>query len=148
MQKIILLTGSVSKTLVWTLWNTLFGLAPLVTIFFIRSYSKSNSWLTNEFIMNQVIEEGIIMFFCVALMSGVSIDFILSKIKLHKYLTAFIVILTMSSLICVSLIFSSLYFHPESEYDKQVLIDWQSFFIFLSGVFCLIFKTILFYKEG
>lgn len=145
--KIILLSRSICKTIVWTTWNSIFGLAPIFVIYFIKSYDQSNEWLTYSFMKGKILSDGIILFFCTALMGAVCIDYILIKKNIQKYFLTFIITLSLATLSSVSIIFGDLFFHPNGNYNLNILYGLQNFFILLSGCFCLVFKTILFYKE-
>lgn len=145
--KIVLLSRSICKTIVWTTWNSLFGLAPILVIYFIKTYDQSNESLTYSLIKGKILSDGIILFFCTALMGSVCIDYILMIKNIHKYFVAALLVLSFTTLLTVSIIFGNLFFHPSGNYNLNVLYGWQNFIILLSGCFCLVFKTILFYKE-
>jgi hypothetical protein len=150
--KLLLAIKSFWFALIWTIWNSVFGLIMLFAIYVIRAMlrkeSDINKWLTNEYINSKIVDEGIIMFLCCALMGEVSIDYLLSNSNLGKRVTAGMVGWLFLSVAFASLVFSQLFFHPSSGWNFDILVCMQNYFAIAAGFYCLLFKTILFYLQN
>lgn len=143
--------SSLWKTVRWTMWNTIFGIFPLIAIFFFKLTLSAKSpiglWLTDDFIEDKIINEGLVMFLCCALMGEVTIDFLLA-IKDKINCKIFLVIFSISMLFSVTYIFSNLFFFPKDTYNIELIKTFQKWLIIVSSVFCVIFRTTFYIFEN
>ncbi|MDQ2752968.1 MAG: hypothetical protein M3R72_08095 [Bacteroidota bacterium] len=151
MEKIKLTIKSLGKTLFWTAWNTGFGLAPVWYLYFRKSINTETKWLTDKFIVEKNIDDCLVMFFCAAIMAEVAIDCVLAKHKFGRFFLLTVTGLSLFTLFIVSTIFGQTFFNStglKTTNETYFTINfYQNTLAFGAGLFCLIFKTILFYFE-
>lgn len=141
-----MIAESLGKTLAWTLWNSIFGFAPMFVIIFINFKSflfpdtPTDSMLTWGGIGQKVMSDGLVMFFCCALMGEAGIDYVLSsKIKAHRYTSFIIAGSTLIFLVGVSILFGIFFNFPEINKNYTLLYKFQNVLIMITGIFCLFF---------
>ncbi|NET34617.1 MAG: hypothetical protein F6K19_21750 [Cyanothece sp. SIO1E1] len=131
------------KALFWLLINWFFGLFTLIVSIFFQSFIP-NVAVT----MEKVIEEGVLLFFCVAISAAAMVDYIFVKPKFPKYIEFGFYACPFVCLVFSSLVFSQLFFHQNQSYNLDKLITVQTIIIVLTVFYCLGLKTIIFVSES
>lgn len=138
-EKITAIFELIGKLVAWVAGNILFGLLPL----FLLIIEKLLFNLPVD--KNKVINDGIVMFFCTAILGGVSIDILFVNFwQLSKRLNFLFV-----SIIIASWVFW-IYASIDLGKDKvnYGLINWiQKIFILFTSVYVLGLKSVIFSNE-
>jgi len=129
------------KSLIYIFVNAFFGLAPLWVIFQGTLYNY-------EFDYKEVLSEGMIMFFCIAFIGGISFDYSISKIK-HKddILKYFAIAGPLFLLVFVAINFMQLHNQKNINIDFSTINILQWMLVCITIGYCFIFKTFMFIHE-
>jgi hypothetical protein len=131
------------STVVWALGNTAFGLIQYSILVGGKIFGFP------EYTPKDVINDGVIMFFCVAIMGAVWTDFVLSLSDKRYPKIALIVILLVpiAGLFLASNIYSHLRFNPGIHYNYFALMQFQNMLIWGAVAYCIGVKFAIFTKE-
>ena len=129
-------------TFFYVLINAFFGLAPLWLILDATLYNFKVNY-------EEVIKEGMIMFFCIAIIGGISFDYSISgkqhKSPIARYLT---IIMPLVALILVAINFVQLKINNsviESSIKNINTIQW--YIVVATIIYCFVVKTFIFINE-
>lgn len=140
-----LLGSSCLKTIIWFIWNVLFGLIIIGLIVFSEKFF--NIVVDKKSLSEKIINDGIIIFFCSTLFAGASMDYILAK-NIKKYYVK----ISLAIFSCLLLLINSIIFIllnvPHNIFPNYVLLYiYQNWLLFCCGLFVFVLKTRLFYLE-
>lgn len=144
-EKVILPTKSFGKTVVWLLISSFYGLLPIGIIFLLKWFNPS---ITYSF--SNIVDEGILIFFCIALSSSVTVDYLFNTKKFPKWLDFILYGFPWFLVFIASIVFSQMAinrFSTDLNLDVEKLIDLQFFIIILTLIYVIIVKTIVFYTR-
>lgn len=129
---------SLIKAISWLFIGIFFGLASFVLIF------ASSVIFGHPITLGKIVDNNIIMFLCVALMSGAGSDFSLSDnyhwgVRIAVFFTVVIALL----IVCVV-------FNPSNNAvpDRDIVKDLATGYAIFTIIYCVGLKGILFYKEA
>ena len=137
------LMKSFYKAFFWLITNGFFGLFTLIVIIFFQLFIPDVS-----ITMEKILEEGVLLFFCVAISASAMVDYIFIETKFPKYIEFGFYACPLVFLIFSSLVFSQLFFHQNQSYNLDKLMGVQTIIMVLTGVYCLSLKTIVFFNES
>ncbi len=124
-RKLQVIKKPIAKSSFWIFWNSFFGLGVLIHIMLFKSVFNNTTEvykkLTTEYILHKILEEGIIIFFCKALMAACMIDYILSKVDYGKIFVSLMFVGLMMSFTLTCLIFGSTYLFESSNINQSFL---------------------------
>src|SRR5688500_2128326 len=110
---------AIRNTLIWGVGNAFFGLAQFWVL-------TSGDILNIETYTNEdVIKEGIIMFFCTAIMGAVFLDYFLWKGSKNKFALVPITIFPFIAIAFVIYVYSLYHFKPGSNMDYNKIEEFQ-----------------------
>lgn len=132
-----------SKTLLWLSLNSFFGLLSALIALFLNSINLETQQLT----LNKILEEGVLIFFCISLCCSVIVDFLFTKHQLPNLIIGAIILIPSVMMLFGSLIFTELYFHKGKNMNYKALFLYQNLIFLTSMLYCLSMKTYLFLKE-
>jgi hypothetical protein len=133
----MLYVKSILRALGWLIIGIAFGLSSLLLIF------ASKAIFSVPIDTGKLIDENIIMFLCVALMSGAGADFLFSEIStLGWRLFAF-------CLNIIALLILGILFNPNNTYSAKpsLLEGFAITYGIVAFCYCMLLKTIVFYRE-
>jgi hypothetical protein len=138
-------TQYLKKTFLWVVGNTIFGLAPLLFMCFVRLIS-GNKIGNSE--IDSLIHEGAIPFLCCAIMGAIAVEFLLSGYLFRsvQIFAIYLYPLFILSIISIDYLFISLRIVTPQTFNLSS--ETSIFVIILSFGYCLFAKTKLYIKEG
>lgn len=139
------------KSIGWISWNSLFGLGVLVPLFVFTSMINPDAAkqynVSLEQILEKIASEGILIFFCNAIMAACLIDYIISKIDFGKMFLSLMFITLLMSFLLTCLIFGTSYLLKSDFLKREFLEDFQIGLAVFTVIYCSFFKVLLFYYE-
>lgn len=121
--------------------NAFFGLAPLWIIFQATLYAL-------QFDYKDVLREGMIMFFCIAIIGSISFDYSISKVKHKDDILKYIAITApLFLLVFVAINFMQLHYQKNVNYNFKTINILQWLLVCITIAYCFIFKTFMFINE-
>jgi hypothetical protein len=133
------------KTIVWLLGNTFFGLAPLLLMIWIKKVS-SNPNAAHE--VYHLVNDGLILFVCCAIMGAVVVDILIFRHKFENIVSFALTLSPISVLFMVLLVYLLIIFKvlSESYFSTE---SWIYYFVIIfSVVYCTLAKYTMYKKEA
>jgi hypothetical protein len=124
----------------WALLNTLFGLTPLWFIL-------SGKLFKIQIEYQDIIKDGVIAFFCIAIVASVLIDFLISKLSYTKIVQLVIYVTPFILAGVVYVLFTKC---QSTQATKEVIIMFkklQMHIVWVSILYCLTIKFALYLNE-
>jgi hypothetical protein len=130
------------KSLYATFLSSLFGILQILVIYFLSQMS-----VNRHFDLSQFYNEGFFLFFSVALISSILIEyFIDARIQTNVYLNSFILIgCVMICLFCM-LAYSKIFLQLEST-NRDYLTAYQNNFLVISVLISVVLKFSIYSKQ-
>jgi len=125
------------KSLYWLFTNTFFGLLSVILIFLIQTINPGNDY--NYY---KIVEEGVLLFFCVAMSASVIIDYIFISPRLPKYIEFILYFFPSICTIVSSVLFGQLFFGESDNLNNNAIVLINVVTIFFTIVYCIVLKSI------
>ncbi len=134
---------NIGRSVSWFALTSFFGLLQLWILLF------SNAILKKPIISyNQLLTDGFILFFIIAIVSTITIDFLLSKLNFSKFIVAFLFILYPMIIVIISSIVFCIFFQKSKcEIDFNSLETIELTLLTMAIIYTLITKTLSFLKD-
>ncbi|HWB26666.1 MAG TPA: hypothetical protein VG738_14375 [Chitinophagaceae bacterium] len=128
---------SIGRALLWLFFGTIFGLASLLLVF-------ASAAIFTHHINGKIIDDYVIVFLCIALMSGAGSDYLLS-VNHHMGWRSFAF-----SLIIIALVISFYLFNPNNRItaDAGILNGFTYGYVGFTSIYCIGLKGVIFYQES
>ena len=139
---------AIYKALVWYCWNTFFGLAPILIfglLWIIGQGNRLSQPIKGEIV--HLIKDNVILFYCIALKSNISIDLLFSKYRYSNYLYFLMGILPFPLLVIVSSYSVASFFGYGVSSDIKNLIMIQIGWFVVTTLYAIIIKAHLINKD-
>lgn len=130
--------SSFFRAFIWLIIGVVFGLASIILI--LASSSMFVQHGTSREVANAIDAE-VIIFLCIALMSGAGADFLLS-VKFGWGVRGFIF-----SIVVIFLFLAFFLLNPVNEPQKSVVNSFSVGYSIIAFVYCVSIKTVIFYEE-
>lgn len=120
--------------------NAMFGLAPLWILL------EETLINTNDSGVKEMINDGIIIFFCIAIIGSISFDYVLTKPKINEIMYYFAIVFPFLLFITVAIAYILLHKSPKREIIDN-FNNIQQIIAVISIGYGFILKTDMFIKE-
>lgn len=151
-ERLKILWPALLKSFVWLIWNAFFGLGVLFPILLFTGIFKSTAELykklTFHHIGEKIFDEGILLFFCNALMAAAFIEYILSKVESGKSLTVLLSFSFMFSFLVTCMIFGTIYLFDSQNLNITVIQYYNFGLAWFTFYYCMLVKTIIYLQES
>lgn len=134
------LKEATKKTAAWAGINIVFGLAQYFVLV------SGSALKFGEFTKKETIAEGILMFFCTAMMGAVSADYVIANINYH--LGYIIKIAPYFILAIVVYLYSQIHYIHKADFPVNMLDNIQWGIIIVTAVYCVLVKLFIFRRES
>lgn len=127
---------AIFKSIAWLIIGVFAGLSSLVILF-------ASSAIFSRPINGRIIDDSIIVYLCIALMSGAAADFLLCghyEIWPRLFVFSLVIIL----ILVIWLVFNPNNANPPTPQAIKSVVDW---YIMITIGYCVGLKTVIFYKE-
>lgn len=130
--------------------NGAYGLAPFLFVGFLYLVGINNRTTRiarEEF--SHLVNDGALVLFSCALMGAIAVDLFFARRRFQEQM-AFIILFILSSilvLVTVIIVYLVLLYTSDNGHLFRELPRFQALVIGISGIFCILAKTILFLKE-
>lgn len=141
-----LILGISGRTLIWWLWNIIYGLIPLwVVLLAIQLPTRVREPYKFEYA--RLLEGGIINFFCLAIMGAVGVDILLSRIELNKRFKNWMIAGALTPFVFMILIYATMVAGFDGIHSFGTIIGIRWALCIYTFLYCTIGKFVLFLNE-
>ncbi|PTB96461.1 hypothetical protein C9994_07255 [Marivirga lumbricoides] len=129
------------KTLFWLITGIFYGLLPIGIIFLLQYFNPSI-----QYSIDDILKEGILIFFCVAISASVMVDYIFVSKKLPKWIEFTLYGFPWALVVIASITYSQLVINNLSVTNLLLdrFVHMQFFVLTLTLIYVLVVKTIIF----
>jgi hypothetical protein len=142
------LLKSIGMAFAWLLLNTIFGCIPFGIIKFLGIMQIDPKALSiSEHELEKLVKECAVLFVFCVIMIAVMLDFFFSKLSLQKWHSGALTMFALLPMVLVGLVYGHIVFGSGAMKNFENLLVFQSVLIVYSVIYCMLSKTIFFYKE-
>jgi hypothetical protein len=139
----------ITKAITWYIWNMLFGLAPFIIFGYLWiSVDDKNLSLTIKGEVFHLIKDLVFLFFCLAMISSLSMDVLFSRHKYPNHIYFFMSAIPCFIFCFVALIYSTLILNKLENVNITHLTIAQCITLFFTTIFCIFTKQNCLRKEA
>lgn len=139
---------SIGMAFAWLLLNTIFGFIPFIIIKFLGIMQIDPQSLSiSKHELEKLVEECAVLFVFCVIMIAAMLDYYFSKLSLHKWHNGALTVCALLPMVLVGLMYGHIVFGSGSTKNYKNILVFQSVLIMYSFAYCMISKTIFFYKE-